>query len=84
MHGCTTGLTRESMVYSTLLGVLLLVCMSRWLLLTSTTPVIPAKPLHNHDIVSEHLSHFPCMGICDKLSRHLYMITDIYINVNEC
>ncbi len=24
------------------------------------------------------------MGICDKLSRHLYMLTYIYLNVGEC
>ncbi len=27
---------------------------------------IPAKPLHNRDIVSLHFDHFPCMTICDK------------------
>ncbi len=31
---------------------------------------IPAKPLPNHDIVSVHFNHFPCMGICNKLTRH--------------
>ncbi len=36
---------------------------------------IPAKPLHNHDIVSVHLNNFHCMEICDKLSRHLSMWT---------
>ncbi len=46
--------------------------------------IIPAKPLHNHDIVSVHFNHFHCMGICDKLSRHLYMLTYIYFNVDEC
>ncbi len=30
---------------------------------------IPAKPLHNHDIVSVHFNNFYCMEICDKLSR---------------
>ncbi len=34
------------------------------------TQVIPAKPLHNHDIVSVHFNHFHCMGICHKLRRH--------------
>ncbi len=24
------------------------------------------------------------MGICDKLSRHLYMLTYIYLNMDEC
>ncbi len=43
--------------------------------------LIPAKPLHNHDIV--HFNHFPCTGICDKLSKHLSMLIYIYLNVNE-
>ncbi len=45
---------------------------------------IPAQPLHNHDIVSVHFNNFPCTGICDKLSRHLSMLTYTYRNVNEC
>ncbi len=45
---------------------------------------IPAKPLHNRDIVSVHFNHFLCMGICDKLSKHLSMLTYIYLNVGEC
>ncbi len=45
---------------------------------------IPAKPLHNCDIVSVHFSNFYCMGICNKLSRHLSMLTYIYLNVYEC
>ncbi len=45
---------------------------------------IPAKPLlHNSDTVSVHFNHFYCMGICDKLSWHLYMLTYIYLNVDE-
>ncbi len=48
------------------------------------TGVVPAKPLHNDDIVSVHFNHFYCMGICDKLSRHLYMLNYIYLNVDEC
>ncbi len=44
---------------------------------------IPAKPLHNSDTVSVNFNHFYCMGICDKLSRHLYMLTYIYLNVDE-
>ncbi len=44
----------------------------------------PAKPLHNIDTVSVHFNHFYCMGICDKLSRHLYMLTYIYLTVDEC
>ncbi len=44
---------------------------------------IPAKPLHNSDTVSVHFNHFYYMGICDKLSRHLYMLTYIYLNVGE-
>ncbi len=45
---------------------------------------IPAKPLHNSDTVSVHFNHFYCMGICDKLSRQLYMLTYIYLNVDGC
>ncbi len=36
---------------------------------------IPAKPLYNCDIVSVHFNHFPCMGICNKLS---------YVNLYIC
>ncbi len=46
--------------------------------------IIPAKPLHNSDTVSVHFNDFYCMGICDKLSRHLSMLTYIYLNVDEC
>ncbi len=42
------------------------------------------QPHHNHDIVSVHFIHFYCMGICDKLSKHLYMLTYICLNVDEC
>ncbi len=45
---------------------------------------IAAKPLHNRDIASIHFNHFHCMGICDKLSRHLSMLPYIYLNVDEC
>ncbi len=45
---------------------------------------IPAKPLHSSDIVSMHFNHFYCMGICDKLTRHLFMLTYIYLNMDEC
>ncbi len=45
---------------------------------------IPARPLYNCDIVSMYFNHFPCMGICNKLSRHLSMLTYIYLNVDEC
>ncbi len=47
-------------------------------------PDTPPKPLHNCDIVSAHFNHFRCMRICDKLSRHLFMLTYIYLNVDEC
>ncbi len=40
--------------------------------------------IHNSDTVSVHFNHFYCMGIYDKLSRHLYMLTYIYLNVDEC
>ncbi len=42
------------------------------------------KPLHNCDMVSVHFNHFHCMGICDKLNRHLSMLTYIYLNVDDC
>ncbi len=45
---------------------------------------IPAKQLHNSDTVSVHFNHLYCMGICDKLSRHLSMLTYMYLNVDEC
>ncbi len=45
---------------------------------------IPDKPLHNCDIVSVHFNHFYCMIICDKLTRHLSMLTYIYFNMDEC
>ncbi len=48
------------------------------------TKSIPAEPLHNCDIVSVHFNHFPLMGICDKLSRHLSMLSCIYLTVDEC
>ncbi len=43
---------------------------------------IPAKPLHNHDIVSVHLNHFYWTDICDKLRKNLAMLT--YLDVDEC
>ncbi len=45
---------------------------------------IPAKPLHNRDIASVHFNHLLCMGICDKLSSHISMLTYIYLNVDKC
>ncbi len=50
------------------------------------TCTILSKPLYNHNILSDwvHFNHFPCMGICDKLSRHLSMLTYIYLNMDEC
>ncbi len=45
---------------------------------------IPAKPLHNHDIVSGHFNHFYCTGVCDKLSSDIAMLTYIYFNVDDC
>ncbi len=47
-------------------------------------PFIPAKPLYNRDIVSVHFNNFYYMGICNKLTRHLSMLTYIYLNVDEC
>ncbi len=44
---------------------------------------IPAKPLHNRDIVSVHFIHFPWKEICDQLSRHLSLLTYIYLNMDE-
>ncbi len=48
------------------------------------TYIIPAKPLHNHAIVSVHFNNFYCMEICDKVSRNLAMLTYIYLKVDEC
>ncbi len=45
---------------------------------------LPAKSLHNSDRVSVDFNHFYCMGICEKLSRHLSMLTYIYLNMDEC
>ncbi len=45
--------------------------------------VIPSKPLHNHYIVSVHFNYFPCMVLCNKLSRDLTMLTCIYLNVHD-
>ncbi len=45
---------------------------------------IPARPLHNHDIVSVHFNHFYCTEICDKLGKDLAMFTYIYLNMDEC
>ncbi len=39
--------------------------------------LIPAKPLHNSDIASEHLNNFPRMKICDTIRMHLCMPTYI-------
>ncbi len=51
---------------------------------TSTWPIvlhlIPAKPLHNHDIVSVHFNNFYCNEIGDKLRRDLAVLTYIYLN----
>ncbi len=46
--------------------------------------IIPAKPLHNHDIVSVHFNLFFCTDICDKLRMDLAMFNYIYLNVDEC
>ncbi len=47
------------------------------------THIIPAKPLHNHDIVSVHFNYFYCTEIWDKLRMDLAMFTYIYLNVDE-
>ncbi len=58
----------------------LLMCITKWwinlkshnmCLTLLNTFNIPAKPLHNSDTVSVLFNYFYCMGICDKLSRHL-------------
>ncbi len=48
------------------------------------TYIIPAKPLHNHDIVWVHFNNFYCTEICNKLSWDLAVLTYIYLNVDEC
>ncbi len=45
---------------------------------------IPAKPVHNHAIVSVHFNYFYCTEICDKLRRDLAIFTYIYLDVDEC
>ncbi len=45
---------------------------------------IPAKSLHNHNLVSVYFNNFYCTEICDKLSSDLAMFTYIYLNVDEC
>ncbi len=52
--------------------------------LTVRLGLIPAKTLHNCDIVSVNVNHFPCMKICDTLWKHLCMLTYIYVNMDEC
>ncbi len=44
--------------------------------------MIPAKPLHDHGIVSLHFDNFSCMGICDTLRRYLSILTYIYLNMD--
>ncbi len=39
---------------------------------------ILAVPLHNHDIVSVHFNHFPCMKICN--TKETCMLTYIPIS----
>ncbi len=46
--------------------------------------IIPAKLLHNRDIVSVHFNHFYCTEICDKLNRYIDMLTCIYLKVDDC
>ncbi len=46
--------------------------------------IIPAKPLHNHDIVSIYFNHFYYTEFYDKLRRDLAMFTLIYLNVDDC
>ncbi len=56
------------------------------------SPITPASPLHNDDIVSVnvvysvHINHCPCMDICDTLMRDLPILTYIilYLYVDEC
>ncbi len=45
--------------------------------------IIPAKPLHNNDIVLVHFNHYYCTVICDKLNMDLAMLTNIYLDVYE-
>ncbi len=48
---------------------------------------IPAKPLHNYDIVSVHFNNFYSTVICDKLQRLRYVnlhTCHIYLNVDDC
>ncbi len=60
--------------------------MAAWVLEIKSKPnyFIPAKPLHNHDIVSVHFNYFYCMVISNKLNRVLAMLAYIYLNVDDC
>ncbi len=56
-------------------------CSHTWI---CSTISIPAKPIHNHDIVSVKFNHFYCTEICDKLRRGLAMFIYIYLNMDDC
>ncbi len=47
-------------------------------ILTNTITIMPAWPLHKHDIISVDFNHFPWIRICDILGRHLSMLTYIH------
>ncbi len=47
------------------------------------TSYIPAKPLHNHAIISVHFNHFYCTEICDKLKRDLATYISMWMSVNQ-
>ncbi len=46
--------------------------------------IIPAEPLHNHDIISVQFNHFYCTEICKMPQRDLALFAYIYLNVDEC
>ncbi len=50
--------------------------------MTKISLFIPVKPLHNRDIVSKHFNNCRSyMGICNTLTRHVFMLTYIYLNL---
>ncbi len=59
-------------------------CMNDLSLIILSFVMWPLSYLSSHCIVTVHFNHFYCMGICDKLTSHLSMLTYIYFNMDEC
>ncbi len=43
------------------------------------TNIVPAHPLHNHDIISVYLNHFHCMRNCAILVRALIDAANVHV-----